>query len=180
MVVIDIVRTLLVALIPTLYATHHLTLWAIMVLATLLSASSMVFDSACDAYLPAVVPPSQWVEANAKISALSSIVEVTGFGLAGVLFDWFGAAFAFSIDAFTFACSAFSLWFIRHRETLATDATPMHPIKEIGTGIRAFRKRPILTHIVRIDAVSHVFFGMSSAVYMLYVSRVLHVEPLIQ
>lgn len=113
----DIVRAILVGLIPALFFWHHLTLGVIIGLVVLLSVAQMLFDSAYDAYLPTLVPSGQLINANTKLSAMGSVAEVTGFGLAGIMFAWLGGPLAFTVDALSFIVSALTLWAIRRPES---------------------------------------------------------------
>jgi MFS-type transporter involved in bile tolerance (Atg22 family) len=88
----DTARAVLIGLIPVLFFLHDLTLGIIIGLVVLLSVAEIVFDSSYDAYLPTLVPPGELMNANAKLSAMGSVAEVTGFGVAGVLFEWLGGA----------------------------------------------------------------------------------------
>ncbi len=186
MIMTDSLRAMLLGLIPLLFLLHQLTLGLVIGLVVLLSMSDILFESAYDTYLPTLVPADQLVEANGRIAGLSSVAEVTGFGLAGVLFDTLGGALTFSVDALSFVVSALSLWAIRHPEAkppaedTGTTREALPPRSDLWHGMRVLWQHPLLRRIAGLDAVNNLFFGLSSAVYLLYISRSLHLPPAVQ
>lgn len=181
MLVTDLGRALLMGSIPLLFLAHHLSLPVIMVIAGLMSMASMLFDSAYDAYLPTIVPAEQLIDANAKLSAMGSVSEVAGFGIAGVLFNLIGGAFTFSFDAVSFLVSAWSLWTIRSQEPTPHSVPRTEPlIRDLSKGLSTILKNPLLFRALLMDGTTSVFFGLSGTVYMLFVSRVLHLGPIVQ
>lgn len=183
LIVTDGLRAVLIGFIPLLFVLHQLTLGLVIGIAALLSLAEVLFESAYDAYLPTLITPEQLVEANAKLSALSSVAEVTGFGIAGALFEWLGGPLSFVVDMLSFIASAVSLFAIHHNEPPPTSpgskGDPDRSVK-ILHGVYILWKEPLLRRLVLMDTLNNLFFGLSSAVYMLYVSRGLHVEPIWQ
>ena len=178
MIMTDSLRAILVGLIPLLFLLHRLTLGLVIGLVVLLSMSQIVFDSAYDAYLPTLVPVQQLVDANAKMSALSAVAEVTGFGIAGVLFQWLGGALAFSVDMLSFVVSALTLWAIRRSEPAPAAPDNEHLlVSDLFQGLSSLCKHSLLRRVALIDSGNSLYFGLSSAVYMLYISRGLHLAP---
>ena len=177
MILTDSLRAVLIGLIPLLFILHRLTLSLIIGLVVLLSMAEIVYDSGYDAYLPTLVPPEQLLDANAKLAGMSSVAEVTGFGLAGALFEWLGGALTFSVDALSFVVSALSLWAIRGSEPTVV----VHvAVADLTHGIHSLWHHPLLRRIALMDSINSLFFGLSSAVYMLYISQGLHMAPVLQ
>jgi MFS family permease len=138
MIVTDLLRAVLVGLIPLFFLLHQLPLALVLVLVVVLSMAGILFDRAYDAYLPTLVPPEQLLDANAKVAGLSSVAEVTGFGVAGALFEWLGGPLTFSVDMASFIVSAMSLWAIRqpeHAQWAPTDDGPVHTDLSLGVWI---------------------------------------------
>lgn len=182
MLTADFARAALIGSIPVLFLAHRLSLGVILGAAACLSVAEMLFESAYDAFLPDLIPAEQLTDANAKISALGSMAEVSGFGLAGFLFEWLGGAMTFSVDALSFVASALSLWSIRRPEPPPSAAPPTRDrvMREIKDGLSLLHRNPILRRTAVVDSVNSAFFGLSAAVYMLYVSRDLHLSPVLQ
>jgi MFS family permease len=182
LMVTDLVRAVLVALIPVVIVTHRLTLGVVIGISACLSMAEVLFDSAFDAYLPTMVPTERLIKANATFAAVGSVAEVGGFGLAGVIFEWLHAAATFSIDAVSFVVSSVSLWMIRKPESYSRDTTgtPGLSWRDIGDGFRTLRTHTILGRMALLDGFNNVFFGLSGVVYILYISRELHIPPILQ
>lgn len=181
MLAMDTARATLVGLIPILFLLHRLTMGDIMGVAVLMSVTSMGFDSAYDAYLPTLVEADEIVDANSKLAALAAVAEAAGFGIAGALFQWLGGALTLSIDALSFVASAVSLRLIRRAEPRPVRSPiPPSPAAELGAGLRALRGSPVLSRMAAVAGVQSLFFGLTGAVYMLYISRSLQVAPVLQ
>ncbi|WP_157782378.1 MFS transporter [Sulfobacillus thermosulfidooxidans] len=178
---VDVVRAGLVGLIPTLFFWHCLTLGILIGLVVMLSLAQMLFDSAYDAYLPTLVPADQLITANAKLSAMGSVAEVTGFGLAGFMFAWLGGPLVLTLDALSFIVSALTLWAIRRPESGSTPMIAPERVRvDMRDGLLILWRHPMLRHVALIDGVNNIFFGLSASVYMLYISRGLHLGPVLQ
>lgn len=181
MLITDVARAIIVGAVPILFLTHHLTLGAIMGLAALLSVGSVAFDSAYDAYLPTLVGPGHLVEANSELTAGAAVSEVTGFALAGALFNWLGGALTLAIDAASFIFSAVSLWMIRGAEPAPAPRVDGGPTSgDLMDGLGLLAKTSPLSRLAVLATAQSVYFGLSSAIYLLYISRSLHVAPLLQ
>lgn len=185
MIAVDATRALLVGVIPLLIVLDRITIPAVIVLAALGSFVAAPFDSAYEALLPAVVEPDQLVDANAKISSAYAVAETAAFGLAGFLFELLGGALTLSIDAVSFAVSAVTLWAIRAPGARAVPkdegAEPEEPFgQSLARGARFLAQHPTLSRLAMAAAVQSLYFGISGAIYVLYVSRVLGVPPAVQ
>ncbi len=178
----DVTRAILIGSIPVLFLFHALNLVVVMAVASLMSMASMLFDSAYDAYLPTLVPVDELVDANAKLSVIASVSEVTGFGMAGILFNLLGGALTFSFDAGSFVVSAVSLWAIRHREPSAaiTSANSPPTLHALRQGLATLFTNRLLFRALLMDTTNSVYFGLSGVAYMLFVSRTLHLDPIVQ
>lgn len=181
MLAVDLMRAVVAASIPMFLIVHRLTLPIVVAAAAFMSVGQTSFDSAFDAYLPTLVPQERLVRANAAFSAVGSVAEVSGFGIAGVLFAWLHAAATFSLDALSFVVSAVGLSLIRspEPEVVHRGGTPRFRSVWAG-GWRLLRQHPLLARLVILDGTNSIFFGLSGAVYMLYISRTLHVPPTVQ
>ncbi len=186
MIAVDTTRALLVGFIPLLIVLDRITIPAVVVLAALGSFVAAPFDSAYEALLPAIVEPGQVVEANAKMSAAFAVAETAAFGLAGFLFELLGGAITLSLDAVSFAISAITLWAIRSPAARAAPAAaevsePVEPFgRALARGARFLLQSPSLSRLATAALAQSLYFGISGAIYVLYVSRVLGVPPAVQ
>lgn len=181
MIFSDVVRALLVGSIPLLLFIQQLGWIQVMLVAAMVSIFTVSFDSAYGAYIPTLVEDDQIMDANAKLSATGAVAEVAGFGISGALFELLGGALTMSIDAISFLISAFTLMGIRKSESRPQEPEKRKPLlQELRQGLCYLRKDKTLSLLAGISGIQNVFYGISGTVYILYISRELHVAPGIQ
>lgn len=120
MIWVDLLRTLLVLLIPTLYAAQALTLECLYLLVFLTAIVSTVFGPALASAIPQIVGRSQLTAANALIQSTSNIGVLMGPAISGLGIAFVGAQNVLYLDALTFLISALCLMPIRMREPLVS------------------------------------------------------------
>src|SRR5688572_16962818 len=81
----DVGRALLLLSIPAAAVAGWLRVEQLYLVVVLVGTLTTFFEVAYRSYLPTLVPRAALVEANSKLQAGSSVVEVTSFGVAGVL-----------------------------------------------------------------------------------------------
>ena len=118
MIWVDLLRTLLVLLIPTLYATQTLTLERLYVLVFLTAIVSTVFGPALSSAVPLIVERSRLTPANALIQSTTNIGVLMGPTISGIGISLIGAQNVLYVDAATFLISALCLMPIRIHEPL--------------------------------------------------------------
>ncbi|GMA58092.1 transmembrane secretion effector [Alicyclobacillus sacchari] len=181
MIVSDVVRAILVGSIPLLLFLGHLGWAQIWLVAIAVSVFSVTFDSAYGAYIPTLVDEDQITDANAKLSATGAVSEVVGFGLSGALFEWLGGAITLSLDAVSFIFSAFTLMSICKLETHCEQEEQREPLlQELRKGLQYLWENKTLSLLSGVAGIQNIFYGISGTVYVLYISRGLHVMPGIQ
>lgn len=89
------------------------------------------------------------------------------------------------LNAVSFAVSAATLWAIRIPSGRAAPATevsePVEPFgRALARGARFLLQSPNLSRLATAALVQGLYFGISGAIYVLYVSRVLGVPPAVQ
>lgn len=116
MIGVDLVRTLVVLLIPLLYAVGGLTLDRLYVLVFLLACVSTIFGPALSAAVPLLVDRSQLTAANALLQSTANIGLLVGPAVSGLGIAVVGAQNVLYADAATFLVSALCVMPIRTRE----------------------------------------------------------------
>ncbi len=122
MIWVDIIRTVLIMLIPILYAVEALTLEWLYVLVFAISIVSTVFGPALASAVPLLVPRAQLTAANALVQSTTNIGLLIGPAVSGVGIAMIGAHNVLYLDAATFMVSALCLMPIRLHETLHAHA----------------------------------------------------------
>jgi hypothetical protein len=121
MVVTDLVRFALHALLATLIFTGTVAIWQLIVIEALFGSAEAFFRPAANGLLPQTVPEEEIQQANGLSTLSNNIGEFAGPALATALVLGLGAGWAFALDAATFLTSAALLSRVRprRRETTA-------------------------------------------------------------
>jgi MFS family permease len=128
-------RALLLALIPLLALLGVLELWQVLVIAFGVGACTVFFEVGFQSYLPRLVERDDLVEANSRLTAATSVAEVSGPGLAGTLVGAIGARFTIALDAVSFLFSAVCMAGIRRSEPEPAPPPPRSGLRrEIAEG----------------------------------------------
>ena len=116
MILADLGRGALLALIPIAALTHVLTMPVLLLIAALAGVLTVLFDVAYQSYLPVLVPREELLECNRRLAMSASSAEMLGPALTGVLVQAITAPIAILIDAASFLVSAVSVTVIRKPE----------------------------------------------------------------
>jgi MFS family permease len=179
----DAGRALLVGSIPLAFWLGRLSLTHVLVVAAVVSMLSVSFDVSYEAYLPTLVEAEHVVEANSKLSATASVAEVTGFGIAGALFQLIGGALTLTVDAVSFVVSAVTLAWIRRPEPAPAPASgeqQQSVLREATEGLKLLGANRLLLTLAGVGGLSSFYGGIMSTIYILFVSRELQVAPGVQ
>ena len=176
LIVADLGRATLLATVPIAFVLGVLSMAQLYVVGFLVGTLSVFFLVAYQAYLPSLVGREQLVDANGKMNASRSLAELAGPGVAGVLVQLFTAPMPVVIDALSFVASVASVSLIRRTEpVLVPRARNMRA--EIGEGLKALLGHPILRPLVTGGAVLILFLSAQLAIFVLYLSRDLGLDP---
>ncbi len=106
MLVLDVTRAVLLTVIPLLYALGLLTLMRLYVLVFVVALFGMAFGPALNAAIPLLVKQNQLTRANAIMQSSTTIGQLLGPAISGVLIAVIGAPNALYITAGAFLLSA--------------------------------------------------------------------------
>jgi MFS family permease len=113
MLVSDVVRALVQAMIAFLLLSGHAQLWQLVVLIAIYGTGQAFFQPAATGLVPATISPERLQQANALLGLSRSIAFVLGPAVAGVIAATTNPGSVFVFDAVTFAVSAVSLALLR-------------------------------------------------------------------
>jgi MFS family permease len=169
----DLGRAAVMLAIPVAAILGRITFVEVCAALVLMSALTVVFDTADHAFLPGVVEPAQLVDANAKLGATDAIGEVGGPAVAGVLFSVLAAPIAVVVTAATYLGSAAFLAAVPPQQAQHSgEETP--PAFDPTAGLRLVLAHPAVRPLWAAD-VARTFFGwFYGALYLLYAVRDLH------
>ena len=179
MMVIDLVRTGLLASIPILYLFDLLTLPWLYVLVFVIAVFSMAFGPALNATLPLIVKKEQLTGVNALMQSAMTIGQLLGPALSGILIAAIGAQNALYVNAAGFFISALTKIPLRLPHVRAHRTSQnvwMQAAKDLRDGIRFVFVKQRLLFLLMIVA-SIFMLGSTAFVYLLPVigDRLLHV-----
>jgi hypothetical protein len=132
------------------------------------------FDVAYQSYLPHLVGREHLVEGNAKLGAVGAVSQISGPAIAGLAIQALTAPLAVALDAASFAGSALFVARIGRREELPERKPDAHLVREVMEGVRFVFGNPLLRPIAMSAASANFFIGISSAMAIVLLARVLH------
>ncbi len=176
LIITDVSRALLLLSVPVAALLGVLRIEQLYVVTALVGALTVFFEVAHQSFLPIIVRREHIVEGNSKLSASSSLAEVGGPALAGVLVQAITAPFAILLDALSFLASALCIGLIRETEP-APVAERQQLWRDMREGLRMVLENPVLRAIALSTSTRSFFGGTFAALYGLYVIRVLKVTP---
>ncbi len=179
LIVADLARAVLLLSIPLAAVLGLLRIEQLYLVAALVGVLTVLFEVANQSFLPGLVAHEQIVEANSKLSASSSLAEIGGPALAGVLVvQAITAPLAILFDALSFLVSALFAGFIHVPEAQPSLAQERQNLwREMQTGLRLLLGNPVLRAITLSTGTSNFFGGAFAALYGLFLIRELTVTP---
>lgn len=159
LVVTDVLRGALVAVIPPLFMRTGSFL-PIMGVVFLLSTGNLFFAPAKSALIPELVPADRLIRVNAILWSAGIVGMIGGFLGGGLIFDYVSWQACFYIDGATYAFSALLLTGIalRHRARRTTVRT-LHPgiLVSIREGLTAIRRSAMIRQPIGVQSL--IFFS---------------------
>jgi predicted MFS family arabinose efflux permease len=176
MIAADLARAAVLAWIPLAALLRLLSMPHLYLVAALAGMLTVLFDTACQSYVPVLVERSRVLEANSKLGLSTAVTEVAGPGLTGFLVQLITAPVAILFDAVSFLVSAVLLLLIRAKaEPCGTERGPAG--EEIREGLRAVLHHPLLRPLAARAATFSLFVGFQASLYILYAVRTLGLSP---
>lgn len=172
----DIVRAILLISIPLAIWTDLYTMPQLLIVTLAVSAATLFFDVAHQAYLPTLIAPAHILDANAKQEATSSASEVVGPPLGGLIVQVLGSAFAILADAVSYLLSAALLWRLPDREPKRDASGGRLSWHDMQVGFALAWRHPLFRPLLLAKFIRASFGGAFGAFYVLYVLRELGVS----
>ncbi|GHD49089.1 MFS transporter [Streptomyces mirabilis] len=178
MIACDLLRLLIIGSIPLAAAFDVLTMGQLYVAAIAAGVCTVFFDVSYQSYLPSLIRTKDLMAANGKLGTTQSFAQLGGPSLGGGLVGLLGAALALVADVVSYGVSILALMGIRRQEEPLPAPTAEEPLRHrIMEGLRFVFGHPILRRVVICTSFANLFSGMTSALAMVFVVRVLHMSP---
>ncbi len=170
MLIADILRAVLVFLIPFLVPLSIAWLYVIVMLT---SAIGQFFDPAYESVLPEVAPDEELAAANSLMAISSFGSTAVGFAAAGLIAR-FNINYAFYADAVSFLFSAGCILFLSVRKIEITEETTVKTVfANLKAGINYLAKSPALRSIFLLAIPVAVTMGLANSLLLPFAERAL-------
>lgn len=168
----DLLRAILIFLIPSLI---HLHLNWLYVVVALTSGISQFFDSAHASVLPEVASDEELASANALMSISSIGSQVLGFAAAGFIVASLSVEWAFYLDAVSFMVSALLIIFTILPAQPAIESTSISAVgKNLLEGLRVVTNTPVLKSLFLIAGPIFLLIGFQNTLLLPFALHDLH------
>jgi MFS family permease len=172
MITADILRAILILLVPILVPLNVIWLYVIVMLT---SAIGQFFDPAHESVLPEVATDEELSAANSLMAISGFGSTAIGFAAAGFIASAANINWAFYVDAFTFVFSAVCVYLIRIKPIQAEEETSIaHVVKNLQAGIRQLFSTPVLRSLFSVQVVVLISFGLSNTLLLPFALKALN------
>ena len=144
MIVADVLRAAVLALVPISFGAGFLGLPLLYAVSLATGVLTIFFDLAYLSYVPELVDRERLSDANATLQMSFSVANLAGPGLGGLLIQAVGAARAVSIDAASFIVSFLSLLWMGPDKVRADRRQSPGMWKELREGLGHVFAHPLL------------------------------------
>src|SRR5512143_538648 len=171
MMVADIVRGLLVLLIPVLAPLSVVWLYVIVALT---SAIGQFFDPAYESVLPEVASDEELAAANSLIAISSFGSTAIGFAASGLIASAADISWAFYFDAVSFGFSATCVYLMRLQHSPVEEETSASlVVRNLQAGVRELFRTPILRSLFVLQIAVFIAGGLSNSLLLPFARRAL-------
>ena len=178
MILADVGRMMALASIPIAATTGSLTLVQLYIVALVTGLLTIFFDLAYLAYVPALVGRENLGDANAKLQLSSSVADVAGPGLGGLLIQAAGAGQAIALNAASYLVSFISLAWIRGEDMSPVRSGPeVSPFADLKEGLAHVFRHPLLRSLILTLGAGIVFGHMEEPNLYPFLYNMLHLSP---
>jgi MFS family permease len=169
----DLARAMAVLSIPLTWWAGRLTVTQLVVVALVISFSTVLFDVANATFLPSIVEREQLESRNSLTSATHAVTQVSGPPLGGIAVQLLGAVPTLLIDAASYLVSALLLRSLPARARQTPDQWP--PVRAmIREGWHFVSRHPVMAPATWAATALCVACGAQIALYPLHLVRTLN------
>ncbi|MGY4770128.1 MFS transporter [Kribbella sp. CWNU-51] len=179
MVSADLVNAVLVGSIPVAHLLDVLTVAQVLVVAFTVQSVYTFFDGANFGALPVLVGRARVAQANSAVWTASSLIELFVPPLTGLLLAVLDPASLLTLDALSFAASAFAVrGIVRAMSERREGLAPLRPrvvLADIAEGLRYLVRHPGVRTMTIVGSLQSFGGGGFMALIVVWCDQVLHV-----
>lgn len=157
MVVVDVLRAAALLTVPIAFAAGALTMGLLVAVAFVVGVGSVFFEVGGFAYVPTLVPRERLSQANRAMQGSSTIAQVGGPGLAGLLVQGFGAPVALLVDAASYVASVIGISAARRPEPAVHERRTGRLRDGLTLIFNDRYLRPLTVHAALFNAAAQIF-----------------------
>jgi MFS family permease len=179
LIITDLLRALLIGLIPCWIAPSDFTVERLYILVFLHALATSVFGPALTASVPHLVKPAQYTAANAWLQITTSLGVIMGPALSGIGIATINSQSVLCINAVTYVVSAVCLLPVRlpwNRFSAEPSKIFSSPIKDLVDGFR-FAKQQILLLLIIIASLHSFGTAAFSTLFPVFGRKMLDLGP---
>ena len=173
----DAVRALAVLSVPVAYAAGALTVVQLMVVAAVVSAAAVFFDTAHTSVLPVLVSRERVSEANARLQTSDTTIGVAAPGVAGQLLRITSGPALYLVTAAMHVASTVLVAVMPVHEPKRDKGSHDPFLAALTTGLRFVVGHPVLRTFTSTNAAVNVGAGVVMTIVPIYVLRDLGIAP---
>ena len=178
MIAADLTRAGVLLSLPVAAAFHAVTLGQLYLVALLCGAAAVLFNTSYPPFFAHLVPRSEYVSANSKLSATRSASFMGGPAVGGALIAATSASFAVVADSVSFLFSALTIRRVPVAEPPPdADAAEVSVARRAKEGIVYIARQPILRATLACASTVNFFtFVANTNLLILFATRALHLS----
>ena len=172
MIAADLIRGVLVVLIPFLFRIDIAWLYVIVVLT---SAVGQFYDPAHESVLPEVASDEDLAAANSFMAISSFGSTAIGFAASGLIAARYPIEWAFYLDGLSFAFSAACILLVKVPRLVVEGRTSAATVVvNLKSGARFLLETPVLRSLLLVSLPVYVSFGLWNSLLLPFALRALH------
>lgn len=176
MVGADLARAVVLLSLPIAAAGHAVTLGQLYLVAVLCGSASVLFNTSYPSFFAHLVPRSEYVSANSRLSGTRSASFMVGPAAAGALIAATSAAVAVVADSLSFLFSALTISRIQVEEP-EPETTAASVVERAKDGVVLIARQPVLRATLACATTVNFFtFVGNTSLVILFALKVLHLS----
>lgn len=180
MLLADLGRAILLALIPLLALLGLLHLVWLYTITILVGLLTVCFEVASLSFLPTLLSPDELAMGNGRLATSNALAEVAGPPIAGLLIQLLTVPVAILLDMLSFLFSALCISLMRVPERVPTVAAEHEHASlwhEMRAGLSVLVHNPLLRATAGYICTHNFFGGAYAALYLIYAFQLFGANP---
>lgn len=181
LIVSDLLRAVLIGLIPCLIPVESFTVSVLYVLVLLHAIATAVFGPALTAAVPAIVPKTQFTAANALLQGTTSLGIIFGPALSGLGIAAYGSQEVLCLNAVTYMVSAVCLMMVRFDDPASKRSSTESPttmLQDLLEGLRyTVASQPVVLLLTGTAALYTFGTSALTALFPVFARKMLGLGP---